>query len=56
MERRAAARGVARETGRTPKNPNPGPTVSMRTGDSILRTRESNRKKLAETERRDAAD
>ena len=56
MERRATARTVARETGRTPKDPNPGPKVSMRTGDSILRTRESNRKKLAETERRDAAD
>jgi putative ATPase len=54
MDRRATARQVARETGRTPKDPNPGPTVSMRTGDSILRTRESNRKKLAEQQKDEA--
>jgi len=54
MERRASARQAARDAGRTPKDPKPGPTVSMRTGDSVLRTREANRKKLAETQRQDA--
>ena len=55
MERRAAARQAAREAGRMPKDSKPSPKVSMRTGDSILRTREENRKKLAETQKKDAA-
>jgi hypothetical protein len=54
MKRRAAAREAARAAGRTPRDPFPSPSVSMRTGDAVLRTREANRKKIAETEKRDA--
>ena len=54
MKRRAAAREASRETGRTPKNPFPAPSVSMRTGDAVLKAREASRKKIAETEKRDA--
>ncbi len=56
MERRSASRAEARAAGRTPTNPFPAPRSDWRAGDGLLRTRESNRKKLAETERRDAAD
>jgi putative ATPase len=55
MKRRTAARDAARATGSTPRNPFPAPSVSMRTGDTVLRTREANRKKIAETEKRDAS-
>jgi putative ATPase len=54
MARRAAAREAAREAGRTPKNPFPTPEVPRAGGDKILRRREESRKKLAETEKRDA--
>ncbi len=56
MARRATARSAARETGRTPKNPIPGPEAVRGAGGQILRKRDENRKKLAETEKRDAAD
>jgi hypothetical protein len=56
MARRAVARTAARETGRTPKNQIPGPDVPRNAGGGILKKREENRKKLAETEKRDAAD
>ena len=56
MGRRAAARSSARETGRTPKNPIPGPEAVRGAGGQILKKREESRKKLAETEKRDAAD
>src|SRR5262249_1150736 len=54
MGRRADARAKAREAGRTPKNPFPTADAPRGSGDRILRTREENRKKLAETEKRDA--
>jgi putative ATPase len=54
LARRAAARDKARETGKTPKSPFPAPEIPRGGGDRILRTREENRKKLAETEKRDA--
>jgi putative ATPase len=54
MTRRAAARTASRESGRTPKNPIPGPESVRGAGGTILRKREENRKKLAETEKRDA--
>ena len=54
LARRAAAREKARETGKTPKSPFPAPDVPRGGGDRILRKREENRKKLAETEIRDA--
>ena len=54
LARRAAAREKARETGKTPKDPFPTPEIPRGGGDRILRTREENRRKLAETEKRDA--
>jgi putative ATPase len=54
LARRAAAREKAREAGKTPKSPFPAPEVPRGGGDRILRKREENRKKLAETEKRDA--
>ncbi|HUG30038.1 MAG TPA: replication-associated recombination protein A [Candidatus Limnocylindria bacterium] len=54
MARRAAARTAARETGRTPKNPIPGPDVPRNAGGGILKKREESRKKLAETQKGDA--
>jgi putative ATPase len=56
MARREAARTAARETGRTPRNPFPSPEVPRGAGDKVLRKREENRRKLAETEKRDAGD
>ncbi len=56
MARRAAARAAARAAGRTPRSGVAGPDVSPRSGDGLMRTREMNRRKLAETEQRDAAD
>ncbi len=56
MARRTAARSAARESGRTPKNPIPGPVAKSGSGDGILKKREESRKKLAETEKRDAGD
>ena len=51
---RKEARAAAKEAGRTPRNPNPTPETAK--GGDLLRTRETNRKKLAETEKRDASD
>jgi putative ATPase len=54
MAARAEARQEATKAGKTPRNPFPTPEISRRAGDSILRTREANRKKLADTEKSDA--
>jgi putative ATPase len=48
---RAEARAAAKETGRTPKDRNPSPVIGK---SDPMRTRETSRKKLAETERQDA--
>jgi putative ATPase len=56
MAARHEARAAAKAAGSTPKSRFPTPAVSPRAGDKILRSREENRKKLAETERRDAGD
>jgi putative ATPase len=56
MGRRAAARATSRETGRTPRNPIPGPESTGGMGGGLQRKREESRKKLAETEKRDAGD
>jgi putative ATPase len=55
MTARAEARAAARAAGRTPRNTLPGPTMSKSGGEGIMRTREANRKKLADTEKKDAA-
>lgn len=50
---RMTARAETRAAGRPRRDPNPKPTVAG--GGDLMRTREANRKKLAETEKRDAA-
>ncbi len=55
VARRAAARAKAKEAGRTPRSSLPSPSVPRGTGDRILKGREENRKRLAETEKKDAA-
>ena len=54
MAARAEARSAARAAGRTPRTRLPGPDIRPHSGDSIMKTRETNRKKLADTEKRDA--
>jgi putative ATPase len=54
MARRADARAKAHETGRTPKDPFPTPEVPRGAAGRVLQKREESRKKLAETEKRDA--
>jgi putative ATPase len=55
MASRAEARGAARATGKTPRSRIPGPEVKKGAGKGIMQTREENRRKLAETEKRDAS-
>ena len=57
MAYREGQREEARAAGRTPRNPVPGPTGEgggMAAAAKIVRTREESRRKLADTERRDA--
>ena len=49
---RAETRVNAKKSGRTARDPNPTPEIAK--GGDLMRTRETNRKKLAETEKRDA--
>ena len=56
MAARHEARAAARAAGSTPKSRFPTPTAAPGAGGKILREREENRKKLAETEKRDAGD
>jgi putative ATPase len=54
MTARSEARETAKAAGRTPKSRIPAPEVTRHAGDGLMKTRETNRKKLAETEKRDA--
>ena len=54
MAARAEARGAAKASGRTPRSRTPAPEVTHHAGDGLMKIRESNRKKLADTEKRDA--
>jgi putative ATPase len=51
---RMAARSEKRTSGKPKRSTNPKPEIARGAGDGLLRTREANRKKLAETERQDA--
>ena len=51
---RRGPRGGPGRRAKTPRQPNPTPEVTPHAGDGLMRTRETNRKKLAETEKRDA--
>jgi putative ATPase len=55
MAGRAEARAAAREAGHTPRNPFPAPAMSKASGGGLMRAREENRKKIAETQKKDAA-
>ena len=54
MAARAEARAAAKTAGRTPRSQIPGPESTPHSGDGLMKTRETNRKKLADTEKRDA--
>ncbi|MGZ8515248.1 MAG: AAA family ATPase, partial [Candidatus Limnocylindrales bacterium] len=56
MAGRAEARAAARAAGRTPRQRTPAPEITPRSGDGLMKTRELNRRKLAETEKRDAGE
>jgi putative ATPase len=53
---RMTSRSEARAQGRPRRSAIPGPESSHRAGEGLMKQREANRKKLAETEKRDAAD
>jgi putative ATPase len=55
MTGRADARAAAKAAGRTPRSRIPGPEIKKGAGKGIMQAREEARKKLAETERRDAS-
>jgi hypothetical protein len=56
MAFREAERDAARAAGRTPTDPVPGPEVDgMNASGKIFRKREESRRKVADTEKRDAA-
>src|SRR5436190_2939343 len=54
MSARTEARAAAKATGKTPRQTTPPPEVTHHAGDGLMKTREISRKKLAETEKRDA--
>jgi putative ATPase len=56
MSARAEARAAARRAGGTARQRIPGPESTPHAGDGLMKTRETNRKKLADTEKRDARD
>ena len=56
MASRAEARAGAKDAGRTPRNRFPTPEIKRGAGDGIMKTRETNRKKLAQTQKSDAAE
>jgi putative ATPase len=53
---RMTSRTEARAAGRPRRSTTPGPEKRHNAGDGLMKQRETNRKKLAETEKRDAAD
>ncbi len=56
MASRADARAAAKAAGRTPRSRIPPPDVTPHSGDGLLKTRETNRKRIAATQKDDAAD
>jgi len=54
LANRMAARTENRSAGRAKKSALPKPDASHGAGDGLLKTREANRKELADTEKRDA--
>jgi putative ATPase len=54
MTSRAETRAASKASGKAPRSRTPAPEVTHHAGDGLMKTREANRKKLAETEKRDA--
>ena len=54
MAARAQNRAAAKAAGKTPRSRTPAPEVAHHAGDGLMKQRETNRKKLADTEKRDA--
>ena len=54
MAARLEARAAAKAAGRSKRSTMASPEVKPHSGDKIMKTREENRKKLADTEKRDA--
>ena len=55
MAARAEARAAAKAAGKPRRSTIAGPEVAHGAGDGLMKTRETNRKKLADTEKRDAS-
>jgi putative ATPase len=55
MAARAEARAAAKAEGKPRRSTIAGPEVAHGAGDGLMKTRETNRKKLADTEKRDAS-
>ena len=55
MAARAEARTTAKAAGKTRRSTIPGPDTAPHAGNDLMKTRETNRKKLAETEKQDAS-
>ena len=56
MAARSEARSAARSAGRTPRSRFPGPQSTPHAEEGLMKTRETSRKKLADTEKRDAGE
>ncbi len=54
MTARLEARAAAKAAGRAKRSTMASPEITPRSGESLMKTRETNRKKLADTEKRDA--
>jgi putative ATPase len=54
MTSRAEAREAAKAAGKTPPSRTPPPEATHHAGDGLMKTREENRKKLADTQKKDA--
>ena len=54
MAGRAEARAAAKAAGRTPRQRTPTAEIRPGSGDGLMKTRETNRRKLADSEKRDA--
>ncbi len=55
MTARLEARAAAKAAGRPKRSTMASPEIKPRSGESLMKTRETNRKKLADTEKRDAS-
>ncbi len=55
MTARLEARAAAKAAGRAKRSTMASPEIKPRSGESLMKTREADRKRLADTEKRDAS-